>query len=64
MKKWMVVVLEQIDDETNTFARFFDDLHKAHVYKQNAECGIGAYCELYERRDVPEEGKQYVLLEA
>jgi len=47
MPKFMVVVL--IDGEP--VAKFFTDFSDAHQYAMDAECGLGAEVEFYERND-------------
>lgn len=43
MKKFMVVTCL----ENECHAKFFDTLREAEVYRMNAECGVGAYAEVY-----------------
>ena len=57
MPKYMVVVLT---DDGETFANFFDDVVKAENCRQNSECGMGWYAEVYERVE-GEFGREYKL---
>ena len=33
-------------------ARFSDDMSEIERWRMDAECGLGCYCEVYERTDV------------
>lgn len=57
MKKYMVVVF----GDGETWAEFFDDLVKAERYRQNSECGMGYYAEVYERIET-ECGREYQFI--
>lgn len=57
MKPFMVIILI---DKDETFVTFADSLEAAEIIRQNAECGMGWYAEVYKRD--PEEG--YTLLYA
>lgn len=46
MKKYMVVT--SLEGSTN--AKFFDRLIDAEQYRMDAECGVGAYAQVYELR--------------
>ena len=46
MKRYMVITK---DEAGEVHVIFFDDLHDAEYYRQNAECGMGWYAEVYER---------------
>lgn len=50
MKKFMVVC----KSETKQWSSFFDSYEQASEYKMNAECGIGAYAEVYKYQDETE----------
>lgn len=62
MKKYMVISL--VDGETGAF--FTDSFQEAENYRMNGECGVGAYCEVYERmlcdEEHPEEGYEYKMI--
>lgn len=51
MKKYMLI----IKDEDGEGALFFDDRERAEQTRMDAECGMGAYAEMYER-DTDEDG--------
>ncbi|MBR0440852.1 MAG: hypothetical protein IJK25_02830 [Firmicutes bacterium] len=57
MKPFMVITLT---DKDETFVTFADSLEAAEAIRQNAECGMGWYAEVYKRD--PAEG--YTLLYA
>lgn len=59
MKRFMVVTL----CEGETQARFFDTYKEASRYRMDAECGMGAYAEIYERKEFAN-GWEYDFLEA
>ncbi len=59
MKKYMVITLYE-GQQGVSFYDSFDAAQDAHM---NAECGLGAYAEVYERQDGPE-GGQYVMIYA
>ena len=59
MKKFMVVTL----CEGETHAAFFDTYREASNYRTNAECGMGAYAEIYERKAL-DDRREYVFLES
>lgn len=50
MKKYMVIT--QYDGKQNAY--FFDSYEQASGYKMDAECGIGAYAEVYKYQDETE----------
>lgn len=51
MKKFMVIT--QL--EGNQHAKFFDKKSEAEQYRMDAECGVGAYAEVYEYQEETEE---------
>lgn len=55
MKKYMVIVL--LDGEQS--AHFTDDYTTAHNMAMDAECGLGAYAEIYVRVQNEEYGDYY-----
>lgn len=59
MKKYMMITLY----EGQQGVSFYDSYDAAFGAHMDAECGLGAYAEVYERQDGPE-GGQYVLLYA
>lgn len=60
MKNYMMVTK---DEDGEVFSTFYDTYNAARNAKMDAECGLGCYCELYER--VEEEGMRfYQFLEA
>lgn len=62
MQKFMCVY--QDNDEDGTGASFYDHYSEARNAKMNYECGLGWYCEIYERKEIPDQGFEYVLIEA
>lgn len=64
MPRFMVVT----KCEGETHAAFFETYNKAHNYCLNAECGMGAYWEMYERQEITDEdgytSREYVFIEA
>lgn len=61
MKQYMVIYKT---DEGVTGAAFYDICSEACTAKMDMECGMGWYCEIYERVDHGEEGRYYEFLEA
>lgn len=53
MRSYMVIVY----GDGVEAARFFNSLDAAEKYRQDAECGLGFYTEVYERKD-----HEYVFL--
>lgn len=45
-------------------AAFADDYTKAQRIKQDAECGLGAYAEIYGRQEYSGQPDEYVLIES
>ena len=46
MERYMVIAQ---DEAGEVHVNFFGDLHDAEYFRQNAECGMGWYAEVYER---------------
>ena len=59
MKKYMLIV--KIEGETEV--HFYDDYSKASQDNMDAECSLGAYCELYERTTDEDGVLEYTLTE-
>lgn len=61
MKRFMVVWRER----ENQGARFFDTYKEARAFRDNVECGINGYAEIYERKRPDYESiMQYTFLES
>lgn len=61
MKKYMIVYT---DDEGCPSAAFADDYSKAKQIKQDAECGLGGYAEIYGREEREDDISEYIFLES
>lgn len=60
MNKYMIVGV--IDE--GQIASFADDYQEAKQKKQDIECGLGGYAELYGREEREDQPGEYVLIEA
>lgn len=60
MKRFMVMVL----CEGEQTAMFYDSYEEASGCRMDLECGLGAYCEIYERVEIEDGLKVYDFLEA
>lgn len=49
LPRYMVVVKEREGDKVYYESSFFEDYTRAKQYMMDASCGMGYYCELYER---------------
>lgn len=45
MKKYMLI----FSLDGNAAAKFSDDMSEIEQWRMDAECGLGCYCEVYER---------------
>ena len=59
MKKYMLIVL--FEGETST--HFYDEYIAASNARMDAECGLGAYAELYERTTDEDGMTAYTLID-
>lgn len=48
MKKYMLIFAL----DGSAAAKFSDDMSEIEQWRMDAECGLGCYCEVYERTDV------------
>ena len=60
MKKYMLVV---IDEDDNQFAMFYNDIDKAESARMDASVMGGCYVEVYERKPVYDDNDNVPLFE-